>query len=140
LPTSLVLVALPEEDPPTLHHLLVAVAAGAVAGADCVVVAADALAFDTFSGVADAAVVAAGAAVVDCVVVAAAALAFDAFAGVADAAVVVGFLAVAAAVVVLVDSLKHSEEDPLKQLRFHSLFFSFPPLHCRQWLGRSALP
>ena len=89
--------------------------------------------------------VAAGAGVVDCVVVAADALAFDAFSGVADAAVlaaaVVGFLAVAAAVVVvLVDSQKHSEEDPLKQLRFHSLFFSFPPLHCRQWLGRSALP
>ena len=105
------LVALPEEDPPTLHHLVVAVAA--VAGiVDCVVVAAP-LAFDAFSGVADAAVV-------------------------ADA--VVGFLAVAAAVVVLVDSQKHSEEDPLKQLRFHSLFFSFPPLHCRQWLGRSALP
>ena len=100
------LVALSEEDPPTLHHLVVA---GAVAGVvDCVVVAADALAFDAFSGVADAAVVAAGAAVVDCVVVAAAALAFDAFAGVADAAVVVGFLAVAAAVVVLVDSQKHS--------------------------------
>ena len=104
------LVALPEEDPPTLHHLVVAVAAVAVAGVvDCVVVA-----FDAFSGVADAAVV---------------------------AAAVVGFLAVAAAVVVvLVDSQKHSEEDPLKQLRFHSLFFSFPPLHCRQWLGRSALP
>ena len=135
------LVALPEEDPPTLHHLVVAGAVAAVAGVvDCVVVAADALAFDTFSGVADAAVVAAGAAVVDCVVVAAAALAFDAFAGVADAAVVVGFLAVAAAVVSLVDSQNHSEEDPLKQLRFHSLFFSFPPLHCRQWLGRSALP
>ena len=96
--------------------MLVAVAAGAVAGADCVVVAADALAFDTFSGVADAAVL---------------------------AAAVVGFLAVAAAVVVvLVDSQKHSEEDPLhsKQLRFHSLFFSFPPLQCWQWLGRSALP
>ena len=111
------LVALPEEDPPTLHHLVVAVAAVAVAAVagvvDCVVVAADALAFDAFSGVADAAVL---------------------------AAAVVGFLAVAAAVVVLVDSLKHSEEDPLKQLRFHSLFFSFPPLHCRQWLGRSALP
>jgi len=118
LPTSLVLVALPEEDPPTLHHLVVAVAAVAVAAVagvvDCVVVAADALAFDAFSGVADAAVL---------------------------AAAVVGFLAVAAAVVVvLVDSQKHSEEDPLKQLRFHSLFFSFPPLHCRQWLGRSALP
>ena len=106
------LVALPEEDPPTLHHLVVAGAVAAVAGVDCLVVAADALAFDAFSGVADAAVV---------------------------AAAVVGFLAVAAAVVVLVDSLKHSEEDPLKQLRFHSLFFSFPPLHCRQWLGRSAL-
>ena len=118
------LVALSEEGPPTLHHLVV-VAAVAVAGVvDCVVVAAAAVAG---------------------VVVAADALAFDAFAGVADAAVVaaavVGFLAVAAAVVVvLVDSQKHSEEDPLKQLRFHSLFFSFPPLHCRQWLGRSALP
>ena len=89
------LVALSEEDPPTLHHLVVAgaVAAVAVAGVvDCLVVAADALAFYAFSGVADAAVV--------------------------------GFLAVAAAVVVLVDSQKHSEEDPLKQLRFHSLFFS----------------
>ena len=131
------LVALSEEDPPTLHHLVVAGVA-AVAG---VVVAAP-LAVDAFAGVADAAVVAG--AVVDCLVVAADALAFDAFSGVADAAVlaaaVVGFLAVAAAVVVLVDSQKHSEEDPLKQLRFHSLFFSFPPLHCRQWLGRSALP
>ena len=107
------LVALSEEDPPTLHHLVVAGAVAAVAGVvDCVVVAADALAFDAFSGVADAAVV---------------------------AAAVVGFLAVAAAVVVLVDSQKHSEEDPLKQLRFHSLFFFFPPLHFRQWLGRSAL-
>ena len=107
------LVALSEEDPPTLHHLVVAGAVAAVAGVvDFVVVAADALAFDAFSGVADAAVV-------------------------ADA--VVGFLAVAAAVVVLVDSQKHSEEDPLKQLRFHSLFFSFPPLQCRQWFGRSAL-
>ena len=102
------LVALSEEDPPTLHHLVVAGAVAAVAGVDCLVVAADALAFDAFSGVVDGAVV--------------------------------GFLAVAAAVVVLVDSQKHSEEDPLKQLRFHSLFFSFPPLHCRQWLGRSALP
>ena len=106
------LVALSEEDPPTLHHLVVAGVAAVAGVVDCVV---------------------------DRVVVA-----FDAFAGVADAAVlaaaVVGFLAVAAAVVVLVDSLKHSEEDPLKQLRFHSLFFSFPPLHCRQWLGRSVLP
>ena len=110
------LVALSEEDPPTLHHLVVAGAVAAVAGVvDCVVVAADALAFDAFAGVADAAVV---------------------------AGAVVGCLAVAALVVVFADSQKHSEEDPLhsKQLRFHSLFFSFPPLHCRQWLGRSALP